>query len=200
VLAVVQRDVKRMLAYSSISHAGFVLVGVQAASAEGTSSALFYLAAYAFMVAGSFGVVTVVGGTSGGHHSLDAYRGLGQRRPVLALAFTILLLAQAGVPFTTGFFAKFGVIEAAVEARSFWLALAAMVASVIAAYLYLRIVVTMYMSGEDEAGEVVGPRVPVAPAAVVALAVTVLVTVGFGILPDSAVNLARDAVPVLVAR
>lgn len=200
VLAVVQRDVKRMLAYSSISHAGFVLVGVQAASDDGTSSALFYLAAYAFMVAGSFGVVTVVGGASGGHHSLDAYRGLGQRRPVLALAFTILLLAQAGVPFTTGFFAKFGVIKAAVDARSFWLALAAMLASVIAAYLYLRIVISMYMSSADDAGEVVGPRVPVAPAAAVALAVTVLVTVGFGIVPDSAVNLARDAVPVLVAR
>ncbi|HEX7096521.1 MAG TPA: NADH-quinone oxidoreductase subunit N, partial [Acidimicrobiales bacterium] len=197
VLAVVQRDVKRMLAYSSISHAGFVLVGVEAASDDGVSSALFYLAAYAFMVAGSFGVVTVVSGASGGRHSLDEYRGLGQRRPVLSLAFTVLLLAQAGVPFTTGFFAKFGVIEAAVDARSFWLALAAMVSSVIAAYLYLRIVVAMYMSGGEEAVE--GARVPVGPSAAVALAVTVLVTIGFGILPDTAVNLTRDAVPVLVA-
>jgi NADH-quinone oxidoreductase subunit N len=206
VLAVVQSDVKRMLAYSSISHAGFVLVGVQAASDHGTSAALYYLAAYAFMVAGSFGVVTVVGGASGGDHSLAAYRGLGSRRPLLALAFTILLLAQAGVPLTTGFFAKFEVIEAAVDARSFWLAITAMLSAVIAAYLYLRIVFTMYMLGGDheassaggaDAGD--GPRVRVAPTAALAVAVTVLVTVGFGILPDFAVNLARDAVPVIVA-
>jgi NADH-quinone oxidoreductase subunit N len=211
VLAVVQRDVKRMLAYSSISHAGFVLVGLQAATEKGTTASLYYLAAYAFMVAGSFGVVTVVGGATGGDHSITAYRGLSNRRPALALAFTILLLAQAGVPLTTGFFAKFEIIEAAVDARSFWLAITAMLSAVIAAYLYLRIVFTMYMTGStDEAhgegtgdtGGVVladGPRIRVAPTAALAVGVTVLVTVGFGILPDFAVNLARDAVPVIVA-
>jgi NADH-quinone oxidoreductase subunit N len=196
VLAVVQRDVKRMLAYSSISHAGFVLVAVQAASADGTAAALFYLGAYTFMVAGSFGVVTVVGAKSAGDHSIDTYRGLGSRRPALALAFTVLLLAQAGVPFTTGFFAKFAVIEAAVDARSFWLAIVAMVSAVIAAFLYLRIVVSMYVLDAEDDGS---PAVRVAPAAAIALAVTVLVTLGFGILPDTAVNLAKDAVPVLVA-
>jgi NADH-quinone oxidoreductase subunit N len=196
VLAVVQTDVKRMLAYSSISHAGFVLVGVQAASAEGTAAALFYLGAYTFMVAGSFGVVTVVGAKTGGDHSLETYRGLGSRRPLLALGFTVLLLAQAGVPFTTGFFAKFQVIEAAVEARSFWLAITAMVSAVIAAYLYLRIVVSMFVLDPVEAD---APAIRVAPTAAFAVALTVLVTLGFGILPDSAVNLAKDAVPVLVA-
>jgi len=115
---------------------------------------------------------------------------------VLALAFTILLLAQAGVPFTTGFFAKFAVIEAAVDARSFWLAIVAMVSAVIAAFLYLRIVVSMYVLDAADDG---APAVRVAPAAAIALAVTVLVTLGFGILPDTAVNLAKDAVPVLVA-
>jgi NADH-quinone oxidoreductase subunit N len=196
VLAVVQTDVKRMLAYSSISHAGFVLVGVQAASADGTAAALFYLGAYTFMVAGSFGVVTVVGARSGGNHTIDSYRGLGSTRPLLALGFTILLLAQAGVPFTTGFLAKFAVIEAAVDARSFWLAIVAMVSAVIAAFLYLRIVVNMFVvePADGDAG-----RVRIAPAAGVAVAVTVLVTVGFGILPDPVVNLAKDAVPVLVA-
>jgi NADH-quinone oxidoreductase subunit N len=196
VLAVVQTDVKRMLAYSSISHAGFVLVGVQAASDEGTAAALFYLGAYTFMVAGSFGVVTVVSAKSGGDHTIEAYRGLGSRRPLLALGFTVLLLAQAGVPFTTGFFAKFHVIEAAVEARSFWLAIVAMVSAVIAAYLYLRIVVTMFVLDPAETDTA---AIRVAPAAAIAVAVTVLVTVGFGILPDTAVNLAKDAVPVLVA-
>lgn len=205
VLAVVQTDVKRMLAYSSISHAGFVLVGVQAASDDGTAASLFYLGAYAFMVAGSFGVATVVGGRGDGNHSLEAYRGLGQRRPALALAFTILLLAQAGVPFTTGFFAKFSVIEAAVDANSYWLALVAMISSVIAAFLYLRIVVSMYLSDDapahsDAAADGAAPvAVRVPPGAALALAISVGVTVVFGILPDAVVNLARDAVPVLVA-
>jgi NADH-quinone oxidoreductase subunit N len=100
------------------------------------------------------------------------------------------------VPFTTGFFAKFTVIEAAIDARSFWLALVAMLSAVIAAYLYLRIVVSMYIL--EPLGD--GPmRVKVAPTAAVALLVTVVVTIVFGILPDAALNLAKDAVPVLVA-
>jgi NADH-quinone oxidoreductase subunit N len=112
VLAIVQTDVKRMLAYSSISHAGFVLVGVQAASDRGVSGALFYLLAYTFMVVGSFGVVTLVGRRGDADHDIGSYRGLAARQPVLALVFTIFLLAQAGVPFTSGFLAKFYVIGA----------------------------------------------------------------------------------------
>jgi NADH-quinone oxidoreductase subunit N len=193
-LAIVQTDVKRMLAYSSISHAGFILVGVQAASPDGTSAVLFYLAAYAFMVIGTFGVVTIVGRTGDKRHSVADYRGLASSRPILAFAFTILLLAQAGVPFTTGFIAKFYVIGAAVEARSYWLAIIAMVAAVIAAYLYLRIVVSMYLhpAPEDE------PAVRVPFAAGVALAITLAFTVVFGIFPNPLLELSRDAIPVLV--
>ena len=193
-LAIVQTDVKRMLAYSSISHAGFILVGVQAASPDGTSAVLFYLAAYAFMVIGTFGVITIVGRTGDRRHSLTDYRGLATTRPVLAFTFTILLLAQAGVPFTTGFFAKFYVIGAAVEARSYGLAIVAMVAAVIAAYLYLRLVVSMYMESPAEDEPVL--RVPFA--AGVALAVTLAFTVVFGIFPNPILELSRDAVPVLV--
>lgn len=193
-LAIVQTDVKRMLAYSSISHAGFILVGVQAASPDGTSAVLFYLAAYAFMVIGTFGVVTIIGRTGDRRHSVDDYRGLGSSRPLLAATFTVLLLGQAGVPFTTGFFAKFYVIGAAVEARSYWLAVIAMVAAVIAAYLYLRLVVSMYLQAPvvDE----VTPKVPFA--AGVALAVTLAFTIVFGIFPNPILELSRDAVPVLV--
>ncbi|MGH9282111.1 MAG: NADH-quinone oxidoreductase subunit N, partial [Acidimicrobiales bacterium] len=122
VLAVVQSDIKRMLAYSSISHAGYVLIGLQAATDQGIAGSLFYLLAYTFMVLGSFAIITVVGGRDDDNHHLSAYRGLAARRPALALAFTVLLLAQAGVPFTTGFLAKFYVISAAVEARSYALA------------------------------------------------------------------------------
>lgn len=194
--ALVQTDVKRMLAYSSISHAGFILVGVQAASDKGTASVLHYLAAYTFMVIGSFGVVTLVGRKGDAAHALENYRGLGQRRPVLALAFTILLFAQAGVPFTTGFFAKFYVIQAAVEARSFWLAIVAMLSAVIAAFLYLRIVLTMYASdAEDpEATPVTIPAV-----AGCAILITVAVTVVFGFLPGIIQSWASDAIPVLSA-
>jgi len=173
VLAVVQTDVKRMLAYSSINHAGFILVAVQAASAVGVEAALFYLAAYTFMVAGSFGVIAVVSRKGDIGNSLDDYRGLSRDRPVLALTFALFLFAQAGVPLTSGFFAKFYVITAAVEAGSTALAVIAMLTAVVAAFLYLRIVVSMYMSVED-AGE---PRaIPVPFAAGLALAVSLAVT------------------------
>ncbi len=155
VAAVVQRDVKRMLAYSSINHAGFILVGLVAASATGIAGSLYYLFAYAFMVVGSFAVVTAVGRTGDANHTLDAYRGLGRRQPVLALVFTLFLAAQAGIPFTTGFLAKFYVIAAAVGSGSYALAIIAMVSAATAAFFYLRLIVLMYI-GAGEGAEVVG--------------------------------------------
>ena len=159
-LAVVQTDVKRMLAYSSISHAGFILVGVEASGHTagepglglGVSAALLYLLLYAVLVLGTFAVVTLVARTGDGATDIGAFRGLGSSRPALALAMTVMLLAQAGVPLTSGFIAKVSVIEAAVEARSYALAIVAMVASVIAAFLYLRIMVSMWIS-EPESGD-----------------------------------------------
>ena len=197
VLAVVQTDVKRMLSYSSISHAGFVLVGVQAANDQGIKAALFYLGAYTFMVGGSFGIATVVGRKGDIGQSLSDYRGLSKDRPVLAVVFALLLFAQAGVPLTSGFFAKFYVITAAVDAGSTWLAVVAMVASVIAAFLYLRIVVSMYMESDpDEERE--PRRIPVPFAAGLALALCTVVTLGVGIFPSLLANPAGDATPALV--
>jgi NADH-quinone oxidoreductase subunit N len=193
VLAIVQDDVKRMLAYSSISHAGFVLVGVQAASDRGVSAALFYLLAYTFMVVGSFGVVTLVARRGDDDHRLETYRGLATRRPVLAFAFTVFLLAQAGVPFTSGFLAKFNVIGAAVDADSYALAILAMLAAAVSAYLYLRIVVTMYMSGEEGEEPAARERIAVPALARVSLAVALAVTVLFGLLPGPAIDWADDA-------
>lgn len=200
-LAVVQTDVKRMLAYSSISHAGFILVGLQAATAEGVQALLFYLVAYTFMVIGSFGVVALVSGVGDAATSLDDVKGLSRRRPGLALSFTVFLLAQAGVPLTSGFFGKFYVIAAAVDARSFWLALVAMVASVIAAVLYLKIIVSMYLSEDHDADEPApaGPKVDIPLTAGTAIGLCLLATIGFGIFPGPLVELARDAAPVLVA-
>jgi NADH-quinone oxidoreductase subunit N len=197
VLAVVQSDTKRMLAYSSISHAGFILVGVQAASAEGVEATLFYLATYVFVVAGSFGVLALVSGPGDAATGIEDLRGLSARRPGLAMAFTLFLLAQAGVPLTSGFFAKFYVIEAAIDARSYWLALVAMLASVIAAALYLRVIVAMYLADADDAAE--RPRIPVPLTAGVALTAAVVVTLGVGILPGVLTEVVADAVPTLVA-
>ena len=199
-LAIVQNDVKRMLAYSSISHAGFVLVGVQAASDRGVAGALFYLLAYTFMVVGSFGVATLVAGRGDAAHDVSAYRGLAARRPALALAFTVLLLAQAGVPLTSGFLAKFYVIGAAVEAGSYALALLAMVSAVVSAFVYLRITVAMYMSDEAD-GVAAAPQAAlhVPTGAALGLAIAVAFTVAVGLLPSPVVDVARDAVPVLVS-
>jgi len=203
VLAVVQTDVKRMMAYSSINHAGFILLGVQAATARGVSASLFYLATYTFLVAGTFAVITIVGRRGDGHHQLGEYQGLARREPLLALAFTVFLLAQAGTPLTSGFVAKFNVINAAVQARSFWLALVAMLSAVISAYLYLRIVLTMYTPASDEeAADDSKPtaRLPIPAAARIALVVAIVVTIGVGVLPDPLTRTARDATPVLVAQ
>ena len=150
-LAIVQTDVKRMLAYSSISHAGYVLVGLQAANADGVAGALFYLFAYLFLVMGSFAVVSVVSGKGEARNDLGGFRGLATRRPGFALTFTVLLLAQAGVPFTTGFLAKFYVVSAAVAEGQYVLAVLAMLAAAIAAFFYLRVAIYMYSPVPTEA-------------------------------------------------
>ena len=200
-MAIVQTDVKRMLAYSSISHAGYLLVGVQAATSEGTASVLFYLAAYSFMVVGSFAVLTLVSGPGDNHTSLDDLSGLARTRPALALALTVFLLGQAGVPFTSGFFAKFYVIGAAVDARSFGLAIVAMLAAVVAAYLYLRIMMSVWLDGDepDDPTALAAARaaIPVPWGAALVLFITVGFTVVFGIWPQPIVEMARDAIPVL---
>ena len=144
VVALNQRDVKRMMAYSSINHAGFILLGVQAATVRGVSASLYYLFAYTFMVIGTFAVITVLGRDGDTGHQLSDYRGLARRQPVLAFAFAVLLLAQAGAPFTTGFLAKFQVVAASVDAHSYALAVIAMVTAAVAAFFYLRVAVTMY--------------------------------------------------------
>ncbi|HEX4174831.1 MAG TPA: NADH-quinone oxidoreductase subunit N [Acidimicrobiales bacterium] len=149
-VALRQRDVKRMLAYSSINHAGFILLGVYAGTTRGASASLYYLFAYMLMTIGSFAVVTVLGRAGDGDHDLSRYRGLAGRQPVLALAFAVLLLAQAGAPFTTGLWAKVEVVFADIDvggAPYVVLAAIAMLSAVVAAYFYLRVAVLMYGGG-----------------------------------------------------
>ncbi len=198
VLSLAQRDVKRMLAYSSINHAGFILVALEQASPEGTASALFYLVAYSFMVLGSFGVIGLLSRRGDGYHQLADYGGIASRQPVLAFLLTVFLLAQAGVPLTVGFVAKFEVLVAAVEGGAWPLALIAMVTAVIAAVLYLRIVVAMY-AGTLSEKFAEAPRVLVPWGAKLALVVAFVAVIGLGVVPGPVTNLAEHATPHLIA-
>ena len=195
VVAIIQVDVKRMLAYSSISHAGFILVGLEVSShrsspdvGDGLIAIGVYVALYAALVVGTFSVVTVVAqNTNDGATSLDAFKGLGKRKPLLALAMTVLLLAQAGVPLTSGFVAKFGIIQAAVAVGSYGLAVIAMVCAVIAAFVYLRIMVSMWSS---EAMTTEPFKVSFFSA--ISIAIAVVITLVIGVLPSLLLDLTSN--------
>ena len=190
VLAVAQTDVKRMLAYSSVAHAGFILVGVIAVSEAGISSTLFYLVAYGFATLGAFGVVSIVRDSSGEATHLSQYAGLGKRSPVVASVFGLFLLAFAGIPLTSGFTGKFGVFSAAIAGGATPVVIVAVFASVISAFFYARIIVLMFFAEPAEDG----PRV-VLPSAftTLALAIGVAVTIILGVLPQPVLNLAQQA-------
>jgi NADH-quinone oxidoreductase subunit N len=192
VAGLVQRDVKRLLAYSSIAHAGYVLMGLEAGTARGFSAALLYLFVYAFMVIGSFAVVLLVGRRGDETHDLDDYRGLGSREPLLAGALTFFLLAQAGMPFTGGFVVKLQVFAATVQAGQYAMTIVGVLASVVAAFYYLRVVVAMYMS-EPEGADRPEPSLRVDPATAVVLVVAVGITLFIGFLPGTFLHFARDA-------
>jgi NADH-quinone oxidoreductase subunit N len=192
VVAIVQEDVKRMLAYSSIGHAGYVLMGFQADTGRGFASALFYLLTYTFMVVGSFAVVTVVGRQGDRRHRLDDYRGLGARQPLLAGALTLFLLAQAGVPLTSGFIAKFSVFSATVDAREYSLVIVGVLAAVVAMFFYLRLIVLMYMTPAEEE-DADAAAFDLDPATGAALALAAVATVVLGVLPGPVLDFARDA-------
>lgn len=195
VLAVVQTDVKRMLAYSSINHAGFILVGVEAAGhragevalGDAIPSIVTYLVLYSVLTIGSFAVVALVARHAGGDTSLDAFLGLAKRRPLLAIGLTVFLLAQAGVPLTSGFVAKWGVIQSAVEEESYAIAIIAMLAAVIAAFLYLRIMVNAWLR-EGPADKQPEP-VPVLTGLAVLLAAGF--TLAVGVWPEWVLDLAE---------
>ncbi len=176
------------LAVGSVSNPG--------ASARGLQAALLYLLVYAFMTIGAFAVVTLVARSShDARHTLSEYRGLASRRPVLAGLLAFFLLAQAGVPFTGGFVAKLQVFAAAVDARQYYLAIVGVVAAVVAAFFYLRVVVTMYSGGEEpaEAPRPARSRIRIDPAAAVVLAVTAAFTLVIGILPGTFLDIAKHA-------
>lgn len=140
-----QNNIKRMLGYSSIAHAGYVLVAVTTHSSTGTAAAMFYLAAYALMNYGAFAIVTHVAGKGEGRVTLDDMKGLSQREPAVAAMLTVFLLSLIGVPLTAGFFGKFYIFKAAIDSNMVWLTALGLLNSAVAAYYYLRVLVVMYM-------------------------------------------------------
>ncbi|HLZ38787.1 MAG TPA: NADH-quinone oxidoreductase subunit NuoN [Mycobacteriales bacterium] len=190
VVAVTQTDVKRMLAYSSVAHAGFLLTGVIATSRAGLSSTLFYLVAYGFTTVGAFAVVTLVRDADGEATHLSRWAGLGRTSPVVAGMFALFLLALAGIPLTSGFTGKFAVFAAAAAGGAVPLVIVGVVTSAIAAFFYVRVIVLMYFQDPAVDGPVVA-----APSALTSttLAVGLAVTVVLGVLPQPVLELADRA-------
>ncbi|MGW4331207.1 NADH-quinone oxidoreductase subunit NuoN [Rhodococcus koreensis] len=190
VMAVTQNDVKRMLAYSSVAHAGFILTGLVAANRAGLSSTMFYLLAYGFSTLGAFAVVTLVRDSRGEATDLSRWAGLGRRSPLVGGVFALFLLAFAGIPLTSGFVSKFAVFQAAIEGGAVPLVLVGVVSSAIAAFFYVRVIVLMFFSEpQSDAPTIVVPSMFTAAA----IAVGVVVTVVLGILPQGALELADQA-------
>jgi NADH-quinone oxidoreductase subunit N len=189
-----QTSLKRMLAYSSIAHAGYILVGLAAANSLGIGGVLFYLFSYAFMNVAAFAVVLAVerlGPAAGGGETTEDFAGLAYRKPVLAVAMAIFMFSLAGVPPLAGFLGKLYVFSAAIQARLTWLAIFGVLNSVVSAYYYLRVVVTMWM--REEASEEAG-RARVSPALQVGVGLSAAATVALGLWSAPVFGLALGAV------
>ncbi len=199
-LAVVQSDLKRMLAYSSISHAGYLLVGLAAAATvpAGISASMFYLLAYAFMVMGAFMVVQYAsrlgGGAPGERSNLDDYRGFARHHPWAGALLALFMLALTGIPPLSGFWAKYYVFLAGIEAGLAWLVVVAVISSVISAFFYLRVLVVAYL--QEPAGET-EPPAGRAPALGLALGLAGGLTIAIGLAPEVLVSAARTAERIL---
>lgn len=190
IVAITQTDIKRLLAYSSIAHAGFILAGVIATTEDGVSSVLFYLGAYSFVTIGAFAVVTLVRDAGGEATHLSKWAGLGRRSPLVAAVFAVFLLAFAGIPLTSGFSGKFAVFKAAAEGGAGALVVVGVISSAIAAFFYIRVIVLMFFS-EPKAD---GPTVAVpSPLTMTAIGVGVAVTLVLGVAPQYFLDLANQS-------
>jgi NADH-quinone oxidoreductase subunit N len=180
-----QTNIKRLLAYSSIAHAGYIMVAIAAANKLGIQAVMFYLAAYAFMNIGAFAVVTHFARQGEKYVDVDDFAGLGWKQPTIAALFAIFLLSLIGVPLTGGFFGKFYIFKAALDANLVWLAVLGLLNSAVGAYYYLRILVVMYMR---EPGEATATVQPPSVGVRTALWVSALGTLLLGIFPSVLLN------------
>jgi len=186
ITALVQHNIKRMLAYSSIAHAGYLLVAMVAGKELGGAALMYYLVAYGLMNLGAFGVVVAVGRRGEPHEELDDYAGLGFRHPALGMAMTVFMLSLTGVPPLVGFTGKFYIFSAAVQAGYIWLAVIGVLNSVVSAYYYIRVVVNMYM----REGEAIVELPSLRSALGVAILIAAIGTVLMGVFPSASTSLA----------
>lgn len=199
VMGIIQNDIKRMLAYSSIAHAGFVLIAATSFEASGISATLFYLFAYAVATVGAFGVITLVrekdaaGNITGEATSLSSWAGLGKRKPALAGAMLIFLLSFAGIPLTGGFVGKFTAFAAGIEGGAWPLVLIAVIASAATAYFYFRLVVLMFFTEPDDRTTVVASE----GMTLVAVALCAIGTIALGVFPGPVLELFANAAVLL---
>ena len=184
-VAIAQKDVKRMLAYSSIAHAGFLLAGVIALSKSGLDASIFYLFAYGIATVGGFAIVTLVRDSAGEVTDLNRWSGLGKRSPLVAGTFAFFLLAFAGIPMTSGFIGKFSIFSAAYQSGSLATLIAGVLSSAVAAFFYIRVIVLMFFKDPEEDGTSV-----VIPSALttITIAISAVVTLVLGIFPAPLIN------------
>ena len=194
VAGVVQRNVRRMLAYSSIAHAGYLMMAMAAGNDIGKGAILFYLLTYALTSVGAFGVTALVGTRERNNDDLSDYAGLATRQPLLAFVMTIFLLSLGGFPPTAGFIGKWYLFSAAVSAGDYGLAVIGVLTSVVSVFFYLRIVVMMYMSDHPSSAPVSAPST----ASIVALAVPTVATFYLGLLPSRALELALESIATIL--
>ena len=198
--ALLQTDVKRLLAYSSIAHAGYILVAFTSAPRDAVSTVCFYTAAYAAMNVGAFLVLTQLSGFDEKLRSLDDFTGLALKRPVLSALFAFFLLSLIGIPFTGGFFGKFYVFSAAIHGGYTWLAIVGLANSGVACFYYLRLLAALYARpSTDTLADTPIPHRVTFPAAL-ALAATAAATLFLGILPNHVLHLTQRAAPTTIAQ
>lgn len=194
VLAIAQTNIKRMLAYSSIAHIGYMLLGIIAGpgDAEGYSAAMFYIATYVIVAAGAFAVIALLSKEGMEFDQLDDFRGLNARNPWLAFMMLLLMFSMAGVPPTVGFFAKLGLLEALVKAQYVWLASLALLFAIIGAYYYLRVVMLMYF--EEPKEPLVGTHLSITRGSMVAITINGAAALVLGLLPSALIDMCRISV------
>jgi NADH-quinone oxidoreductase subunit N len=190
--ALLQRDVKRMLAYSSIAHAGYILVAFTALRSDGVASACFYTATYAAMQLGAFAVITQITGYNEQVRTIDDYTGLALRRPILAAFLALFLISLIGIPFTGGFFGKFYVFSASIHANNIWLAVIGLLNSGVACFYYLRLLAALYARPATENTRTIEGRRLSVPAGI-GLTLAAAATLVLGIFPGHFLNLAQRA-------
>lgn len=183
IVAISQTNLKRMLAYSSISHAGYMLIGLAAGNNFSVAGIMFYLAAYSFMNIGAFTIISIVEGENDSRTELNSYAGLNTKSPTLAAAMALFMFALAGIPPLAGFFGKYYVFISGIQSHLTWLAIVGVLSSVISVYFYIRVVIFMYFKNSIE-----DFKIEVSPYSLTAVIVTALLILVFGILPDTLMN------------